>query len=107
MYNTQFIGTEMYFDTQLEHDYEVMKDMIEKEMHKTKEQALTNLSRVVHFEIESFSRVLSYSYIEENEDAIKLACKLNLGKLEFLAILEDVDGFKEEYLRDIELAQNF
>lgn len=91
------------------HREEVMKDFIEKEMERQKENAVRAISRCVHFELETITRVLAYSFIEENEDAVKLAHKLNLSKLDFLAIIEDFDGFKEIYLKEQEQnwAQNF
>ncbi len=107
MYNTQFIGNEMYFDTHLDYRNQVMNDFIENEMQRHKNNAIHVISGAVHFKIDSFSRVLAYSFIEENEDAVNLARQMNLGKLEFLAVLEDIDGFKDEYLKDLELAQNF
>lgn len=97
----------MYIDTYIDYKHQVMTDRIENEMQRTKDQALKNLSKIVHFEIETFLRVFAFSFFEQNDDAQKLADKLNLGKLDFLAALDDYDGFKEEYYRDLELAQIF
>jgi hypothetical protein len=97
----------MYNDTYFELNESRLKDFYENEMQRTKENALRSLSKVVHFEIESISRVLAYSFFEENEDAIKLADKLNLCRLDFLACIDDIEGFREIYYRDLKLAQNF
>jgi len=99
----------IYFDTQIEYRHQVMTDFIETEMQRHKDIALEAISTVAHFEKESLTRILACSYLEENEDAVKLAYKLNLGKLEFLACIDDHESFKEFYLKnqEYELAQNF
>jgi hypothetical protein len=97
----------MYEDTYYDYKQQCIKDMIENEMQRTRDQALRNLSSVVHFETETFTKVLAYSYFEEQEDALRLADQLNLCKLDFLAIVENFDRFKDEYYKDLELAQNF
>ncbi len=103
----------MYDDTHFDFRESVRNEFYEKEMQRTRDKALRELSKVVHSEFDLFSRVLASSYFEEQEDAIKLAHKLNLGKYEFLALIDDYDGFKEiclkkqDYLNEQQLAQNF
>lgn len=97
----------MYDDTFYDYKQQVIEEMIEKEMQRTREQALTNLSSVVHFELNTFSRIFAFSFFEENDDALRLADQLHLCKLDFLAIVENFDGYKEEYYKDLDLAQNF
>lgn len=97
----------IYFDTRIEHDYDMINELIEKEMHRTKALALKNLSSVVHFETEEFAQILAYSWFDSLGAADKIADKLHLSKLDFLAIGEDFEGFKEEYLKNCDEAQNF
>lgn len=102
------MGINMYFDTTIEYEFEVMNEIVEKEMQRTKEQALKTIRSIAHF---NFSRqmisVLAYAWMDSQPDAINLADKLNLSKLDFLAVMENVEAFREEYLKDLELAQNF
>jgi peroxiredoxin family protein len=100
----------MYAYTRIEHEYEMMNEMIESEMHKVKEQVLERLrSYCAHspVSIKSLSLTIAYGYFESNEHAEIVANELGLGKLEFLAIAGDFEGFKEEYLINYEEAQNF
>ena len=98
------------------HDYYnykriAMDEYYENEMQRHKDFAIEAISNIAHFKNkqECFLRVLAYSYFEEHEDAIKLARDMNLSKLEFLAVVEDFDGFKELYLKyqEQQFAQNF
>jgi len=84
-----------------------MNDFIEKEMQRTKDSALRSLSAVVHFQTLNFTKVLAYAWFDSQTDAIKLSDLLDLSKLDFLAVNDDFEGFKEEYLKNYEKAQNF
>jgi hypothetical protein len=103
----------MYFDTHIEYKHQIITDFIENEMQRYQKIAEQAISCIAHFEKEIVLRILAYSFIEENEDAIKLAYKLNLGKLEFLACIDDYDSFKDLYMKEQEkqyeheIAQNF
>ena len=99
----------MYFDTHIEYKHQVMTDYIQTEMQRYQKIAMQAISRIAHFEKEIVLRILASSFIEENEDAVKLAYKLNLSKLEFFAVLEDYDSFKDLYMinQEYEIAQNF
>lgn len=97
----------MYAYSQIEYELEMIDDMIEKEMHNTRIQALRKLSSLVAHSKPEIGNILAYAYFDSIGDAIKLADKLDLSKLDFLAIQEDLEAFKEEYLKDLELAQNF
>lgn len=96
----------MHFDTQLEYRHQVMQDFYENEMQRYKETSISQISKSAHFK-EKISRVLAYSYFEGNDDAAYIAESLDLCKVNFFAILEDLEGFKREYIKDQELAQNF
>jgi hypothetical protein len=103
----------MYNDTYFDYRASIRESFYEKEMQRTRERALRNLSPVVHSEFELFSRVFASAFFDEQEDAMMLAHKLNIGKYELLALIDDYDGFKEicikkqEYLNEQQLAQNF
>lgn len=98
----------MYKYDRIEHEFDVMNEIIEDEMQRVKKRALKTISSLVHFEPGSFARILAYAYFDSVEDAIKVAESLNFSKIDFLAVMEDFDGFKEEYLMNQEEeAQNF
>lgn len=100
----------MYFDTRIEYEYEVMNEMIEREMRKIQKDALRKLSSVfTHSQvlIKELALTLAYGYFDSYEPSENIANQLDLDKLDFLAIQEDFDAFKEEYLRNYEEAQNF
>jgi len=57
--------------------------------------------------IKEFSLTLAYGYFDSHEPSEIIANQLDLDKLDFLAIQEDFDAFKKEYLKNYEEAQNF
>lgn len=96
-----------YFDSKLERDMNTLEEIVEKEMQRTKERALRKLSKLVHPTINrEFCDILIFAWMESQESAEKIANLLDLGKMDFLAIQEDVDGFREEFLENQE-ALNF
>ena len=100
----------MYAYSTLEHELEMIDQMIESEMHKVKDQTLSKINPYfAHspISIKSLISTVAYGYFESHEHAEIVAEQLNLGKLEFLAIAEDFEGFKEEFLKNYEEAQNF
>lgn len=100
----------MYAYSQIEYESEMIDQIIESEMHKVKDHTLEKLtSYFAHspFSINSLANTIAYGYWESYEHAEIVAEQLGLGKLEFLAIAEDFDGFKEEFLKNYEEAQNF
>jgi hypothetical protein len=76
----------------------MMNQLVENEMQRVKKQALKTISSLVHSESHLVANMMGFAYFESQADAIKLADKLGLSKLDFLAINEDFEGFKEEYL---------
>ena len=102
----------MYFDTQIEHNYEIMNEMIESEMHKIRANAVDKVSSILAhpqklFSIKDFAMTLAYGYFDSYAPSENIANSLDLSKLDFLAIQEDFDAFKQEYLKNYEEAQNF
>lgn len=98
----------MYYDTRIEYEFEMMNELVEKEMHNVKKAALRKVSSLVaHFnDVEAFAKILSYSWFDSLPDAEMIADRFQLSKLDFLAINDDFDAFKEEFLMNQE-AQNF
>lgn len=98
----------MYY-TRQEYEYEIMNELIEKEMHNTKGLALKKLSSLVAHsnDLEAFGNILAYSWFDSLPHANKLADQLDLCKLDFLAIQEELHAFKEEYLKCVDQFQNF
>ncbi len=90
----------LYFDSRLGYESELMDEWVEKEMHTQKKAALQKLSSIVaHFSSE-FCNILAYGLLESLPEAKKLADFLDLIKIDFLAIQEDLKGFKKEFLKD-------
>jgi hypothetical protein len=100
----------MYKYSEIEYELEMIDEHIESEMHKLKDKVFAHLnSKFVHspVSIKDLALAIAYGYWESNEHAENLAYDLDLGKLEFLAIAEDFEGFKKEYMKNYEEAQNF
>lgn len=100
----------IYFDTQIEYEYQAMNEFIENEMHKLREKVVGKLSTLFahpNFFQEDVILTLAYGYFDSYEPSTRLANTLNLGKLDFLSVMNDFDAFKEEYLKNYEEAQNF
>lgn len=97
----------IFFDSQLAYESEIMDKWLEKEMHNVKGHALKKLSLIAaHFNSE-ISNILAYSWFDSLPDAEKIAEELDLSKTDLLAIREDLEGFKEEFLKDLENAHCF
>lgn len=89
-------------------DIEGLNDFIEKEMHNVRKFALRKLASVVApSHVASFASVVAYSWFDSQLDAEKIANDLDLCKLDFLAIQEEFEAFKEEYLAEQQYAENF
>jgi hypothetical protein len=89
---------------------EMMDDFMEREMHKVRDSVLEKLSSIfVHgtYLNQDIALTLAYGYFDSHQPSINIADTMNFGKFEFLAIMEDLDAFKEEYLKNYEEAQNF
>jgi len=56
---------------------------------------------------ENLALTLAYGYFESYAPSQTIADNLDLCKLDFLAIQEEFEAFKIEYLKEYELAQNF
>jgi len=101
----------MYYDPYIEYEEEQMNDFIENEMQRVRESALISLSRIAHFNTqlsnESFITMFVYCWHDSVPAAEKLAQELDLCKLDFLALLNDFDEFKDYYLEHYVEAQNF
>lgn len=97
----------MYFDTRIEYEYEMMNEMIENEMYNTRQRALSKLSSMIAHFTDEWALMIAYCYFDSISSAEKIADKLDLCKSDFLAIQEEFDAFKEEYLKNYEEAQNF
>lgn len=89
-------------------DIEGLNDFIEKEMHNVRKFALGKLASVVAPSyIENFASVVAYSWFDSHPAAEKIANDLDLCKLDFLAIQEELEAFKEEYFAESQYAENF
>ena len=106
----------MFYDTYSDqmNDDTYMNQMIEKEMYKSREIALRKVSSILAHDSkldlkfkENLALTLAYCYFDSVSAAETISDKLDLCKLDFLAIQEEFEAFKKEYLREYELAQNF
>jgi hypothetical protein len=100
----------MYAYTRIEYEYEMMNEMIENEMYKVRDNALRKLSSFFvhqHSSIKDIALTLAYGWFDSYTPAQNIANSLDLSKLDFLAIQEGFEAFKEEYLKNYEEAQNF
>ncbi len=95
----------MFILSDIKYKEQLLDEKIEREMYKLKAKVLSGLSnQLAHypFSIKQFATEIAYGYFESYEYAEILAQELDLGKLELLAILEEVDAFKEQYLKEID-----
>lgn len=90
----------MYAYSNIEYDRQVFDELIETQMYETKRESRKKISPCFAHPkfISSYSLFLARSYFDSCESAIKLAEDLDLCKLDFLAILEDFEAYREEYL---------
>jgi hypothetical protein len=79
-------------------------ELIEQEMYKIKNQAMKKIASIVIGANETIAKLLAYSYFDSLPEAESLARDLGLEKLDFLAIQEDFETFKEAYLKFHEYA---
>jgi hypothetical protein len=83
-----------------------MDEYLEREMQRHRKCALKSISYVMQVKPtesnESFILMFVYAWQENLPAAINLAEQVNLCKLDFLALAEDFDGFKETYLKESE-----
>lgn len=89
---------------------QIMDEDIENEMHKIRVETLIRLSSIfVHpqIPIEEFALTLAYGYFESLPSAEKITDGLDLCKLDYLAVMQEFEAFKEEYLKYNEVVQNF
>jgi hypothetical protein len=95
----------------LENCYYLIQELdklVMQEMYKLKNQVLKKLSSVIAYpDLQDIAYILAYGYFDHMPYAEKIAHQLNLGRLDFLALQEDVEAFKEEYLKDYQTAQSF
>lgn len=104
-----------YFETNMEREFfeskldqDIENEIIEREMHRCKEDGLRKLSILIaHSHVEEVAACLAYSYFDSQEYAQKIANDLDLGKMEFLAIQEEFEAFKRCYLRNLEYSLSF
>lgn len=91
------------------YDEQDVDEFVEKEMYKVRKEAMEKLSSIfAHLKyIDDFALTLAYSWFDSQEFSIRIASDLDLDKLDFLAIQEAFDSFKELYLKEYENAQNF
>lgn len=76
---------------------EVLRESyMEKVMNEYKQEALRKLSAVLaHQVLEDVALILANGWFESLPSAERLADQLDLGKIDFLALLEDSLGFEE------------
>jgi hypothetical protein len=86
-----------------------MNEYIEKEMYNTRKEAMKKLSSIVTHPkcIDDFALTLAYSWFDSQKSAENIANEFDLDKLDFLAIQEAFEAFKELYIKEQESYQTF
>lgn len=94
----------MNFETEYD---EISRDTyVENEMQRCKDAFCRRLSCIVHPEyVNDFARILTHCWFDSVLSAEIIANKLDLTKLDFLAMADYFQPFKQEFLN--EQAQNF
>jgi hypothetical protein len=82
-------------------EYEEHIRYIEKRMEDQRAKVLASLSQVIHPKyLESFAKILAFSCLAEEQDALTLAESFNLNQKDFLAIIWDFDKYEEELVKE-------
>lgn len=80
-----------------------LNEHIYEKMHKQKTNAFETISLFVHpICLTLISKIIAVSFFEEQKDAMNIADLYDLSKMDFLAILEDFEIYKELYLKEME-----
>jgi hypothetical protein len=80
------------------------EDILEKEMHTYKQEALRKVSTVVaHQHAEKFAKILHYSWQEGLPEAENLTHLLDLAPIDFIAIIEDLTEFEKLLIQEREI----
>lgn len=99
----------MYAYSNIEFHQQIQDEFIEIEMQRIKRMSLSQLflnplhlqPSPVHLDLqESYALTLAYGYFDSYEPALTIASHLDLCKLDFLAIMGDLESFREEYFKN-------
>ncbi len=77
----------------------MLDEFIEKEMQRIKTIALSKIPNSLHFQTR-FALMFAIRFFDSETEAVKLAHELDLCTLDFLAIQEDFEAFKQHYMAD-------
>ncbi len=79
-----------------------MHEYIISKMEDQRDFALTTLSKIFPNYTTEMSLVLARGFFDELEPAINIASQLDLGTLDFCAIIGDEKSYKEEFIRELD-----
>lgn len=98
----------MYFDDEMTKE-DITDQLIREEMHKTRERVVEVLvSCKMHvLYCEEIALMIAQGFFESFDPATKLAQELNLSKLDLLAVLEDFESFRDEFIQEVEEQLDF
>lgn len=72
--------------------------MLDMRMTEYKQDAMTKLSTILKDGyLEEIAGIIAYAYTNDDEDANRIASRLNLQQLHFDAVLGDEENFKLNY----------
>lgn len=95
----------MYADFYERYD-DLLNNRIEEEMERVKEKAIKKFQSLALFKtqeyLDAFIKMFCFCWQESLPLVEILAEELDFCKMDFLALAEDFDGFKEEFLEDME-----
>ena len=90
----------------LKEDMYEYNNFINSKMNQKKENILKELKNIIHpAYVEQFAEILKYSWSEEFSIARSLAEDLNFCTIDFLALSDDLEGFKDLYNKEFESEQ--
>lgn len=72
-------------------------------MHNRKNDVINKLSKIVHHSYaESFAKILHYAWQEGHQEAETIVDQLDLYPIDFVAVMENEEEFKELYRLEME-----
>lgn len=87
---------------------ELRREFFENKMEEYQNEFLESLSEFFHPScIDEISHILIFAWMENFPSAMKLADKLNLSRLHFIAILNNYEDFRDEFIKIKELEEGF
>ena len=83
-------------------------DNLNSRMYEYSNEFLSKLETLVHkLYVKEFACILINEWFEESKEAYKIADALDIGMLHFLAFSNDRNAFEENFIKEMELYEDF